>query len=139
MLETLAEMLGRRYVIAATASCGASAVAEVVEAHPDIVVLDISLGDMTGFDVARRLKKSGSTAKIIFLSVHENRDFVRAAFDVGASGYVFKSQISLDLLQRAGCGFKRGTLRSRRLDDSERLDAVALPESSFAKPYYRKF
>ncbi len=99
MLETLAGMLGPRYVIAASASCGASAFTQAVDADPDILVLDVSLGDMTGFDVARRLKKAGSTAKILFLSVHENREFVRAAFDAGASGYVFKSQISLDLLK----------------------------------------
>ena len=66
--------------------------------HPDLIILDISLGDMTGFEVARRLKKSGNTAKIIFLTVHEDIDFVRAAFDLGASGYVFKSRISSDLI-----------------------------------------
>jgi DNA-binding NarL/FixJ family response regulator len=40
----------------------------------------------------------GCPARIIFLSLHENADFVRAAFDLGAAGYVFKSQISSDLL-----------------------------------------
>jgi DNA-binding NarL/FixJ family response regulator len=64
---------------------------------PDIILLDVSLGDMTGFSVAKRLKNMCGEAKIIFLSVHENSDFVRAAFDLGASGYVFKSQVSSDL------------------------------------------
>jgi DNA-binding NarL/FixJ family response regulator len=99
MLETLVDMLHRKYVIAGTVSCGKSAVSEVLSMNPDIVVLDISLGDMTGFDVARQLKKADCNAKVIFLSVHENHDFVRAAFDLGAAGYVFKSQISPDLLK----------------------------------------
>ena len=54
---------------------------------------------MTGFDVVRQLKKSSSSAKIIFLTVHENIDFVRAAFDLDAAGYVFKSRISSDLIE----------------------------------------
>ncbi len=66
--------------------------------NPDLIILDISLGDMAGFEVARRLKKAGVPAKVIFLTVHENIDFVRAAFDVGAVGYVYKSRISSDLI-----------------------------------------
>ncbi len=48
--------------------------------------------------MAKRLQKMGCAARIIFLSVHENPDFVQAAFELGASGYVFKSQISFDLM-----------------------------------------
>ena len=50
------------------------------------LTLDVSLGDLTGFEVARRLKDSGIKVKIIFLTVHEDIDFVSAAFDIGASG-----------------------------------------------------
>lgn len=98
MLETLVEMLQRDFTVVGTFSTGALLLAEVASLNPDIILLDVSLGDMTGFYVAKRLKSIGSTAKIIFLSVHENPDFVRAAFDLGASGYVFKSQVSLDLI-----------------------------------------
>jgi DNA-binding NarL/FixJ family response regulator len=98
MLETLVEMLQRDFSIAGTYSTGAAFLAEVANLNPDVVLLDVSLGDMTGFYVAKRLKSVGCTAKIIFLSVHENPDFVRAAFEFGASGYVFKSQVSLDLI-----------------------------------------
>jgi DNA-binding NarL/FixJ family response regulator len=99
MLQMLVDMLESCYVIAAAVTSGASVLSKVIETHPDILLLDVSLGDMTGFDVARRLRNAGCQAKIVFLSVHENRDFVRAGFELGASGYVFKSQISLDLLK----------------------------------------
>jgi two-component system nitrate/nitrite response regulator NarL len=72
------------------------------------VILDISLGDMTGFEVARRLKDSGCTAKLIFLSVHEDVDFVTAAFDIGASGYVFKSRVTEDLTKAIDIVFNGG-------------------------------
>ena len=98
MLQTLAEMVQPSFSIAGTFSSGASAVAEATDLKPDIILLDISLGDMTGFYVAKRLISKGCEARIVFLSVHENADFVRAAFDLGASGYVFKSRISVDLM-----------------------------------------
>jgi CheY-like chemotaxis protein len=59
--------------------------------------LDISLGDLSGFDVVRRLRDRPSRAKIIFLSIHEDVEFVTAGFDIGACGYVFKSGVVEDL------------------------------------------
>jgi DNA-binding NarL/FixJ family response regulator len=98
MLETLAEMLQQNFTIAGKFSSAAPMLADVGRLNPDIILLDISMGDMTGFYAAKRLKSMGCAAKIVFLSVHENPDFVRAAFDLGASGYVFKSQVSSDLM-----------------------------------------
>ena len=98
ILDALVDMLQPAYVIAATLSSGASVLAQAPSLNPDLIILDISLGDMAGFEVARRLKKAGVQAKVMFLTVHENIDFVRAAFDVGAVGYVFKSRISSDLI-----------------------------------------
>ena len=64
---------------------------------------------MTGFEVARRLKKSGCPAKIIFLTVHENIDFISAAFDLDAFGYVFKfASVRIWWLQLTGLA-KAGT------------------------------
>lgn len=98
ILETLVDMLQPTYLVVAALSDGASVLEQVPSLNPDLVLLDISLGDMAGFEVARRLKKAGVPAKVIFLTVHENIDFVRAAFDLGAVGYVYKSRISSDLV-----------------------------------------
>lgn len=98
ILETLADMLQPAYVVVAALSDGASVLAQAPTLNPDLIILDISLGDMAGFEVARRLKKAGVGAKVVFLTVHENIDFVRAAFDLGAVGYVYKSRISSDLI-----------------------------------------
>jgi len=98
ILETLVEMLQPAYVVAAALSDGKSVLEQAPQLTPDLIILDISLGDMTGFEVARSLRKAGITAKVIFLTVHENVDFVRAAFEAGAAGYVYKSRISSDLI-----------------------------------------
>jgi DNA-binding NarL/FixJ family response regulator len=97
MLITLVEMLRVGYRVVAALPNGASVLDNIAMLNPDIVILDISLGDLTGFEVAKRLKRDGCCAKIIFLTVHEDADFVNAAFDIGASGYVFKSRVTDDL------------------------------------------
>ncbi len=77
---------------------GKSVLKEAMAADPDVIVLDLSMGDITGIEVIRRLRAMGSNAKLLILSVHENADFVRAAFAAGASGYVFKSALGRDLV-----------------------------------------
>jgi DNA-binding NarL/FixJ family response regulator len=66
---------------------------------PDLCLLDISMPVVNGFEAASRLKQAGSKAKIVFLSIHEDIDFVRAAYDAGASGYVIKRRMASDLLK----------------------------------------
>ena len=97
VLEVLAGMLEPTYKIAATLCNGTAVVDQAAALHPDLIILDVSLGDISGFEVAKRLKRAGCPAKIIFLSLHEDMDFVGAAFGLGASGYVFKSRLTTDL------------------------------------------
>ena len=112
LLETLIEMLEPSYRVAAALCNGASVLERVSALRPDLVILDISLGDLTGFEVARRLKDIACPAKIIFLSVHEDVDFVNAAFSLGACGYVFKSRITSDLTKAIDIVFNGGQFAS---------------------------
>ena len=64
---------------------------------PDVCVIDISMPGMCGIEAARMLKARGSKAEIVFLTVHDDPDFVRAALELGALGYVMKSRIASDL------------------------------------------
>jgi two-component system nitrate/nitrite response regulator NarL len=99
MLDILVDLLQADFLIVGTLRSGSSALAEAANCKPDIILLDVDLGDMTGFHVAERLKSTGCLAKIVFLSVHESIDFIKAAQDLGAAGYVFKSQITRDLVR----------------------------------------
>ena len=78
---------------------------QAVNFKPDVILLDVDLGDISGFRVAEQLKSSGCPARIVFLSVHESIDFIRAAQDLGAAGYVFKSQITRDLVKTLHAAF----------------------------------
>jgi DNA-binding NarL/FixJ family response regulator len=106
MLDALVHMLESEFLVVGTLSSGSSAVAEAANFNPDIILLDVDLGDMTGFLVADHLRATGCPARVVFLSVHESIDFIQAAQKRGAAGYVFKSQISRDLvdtLHAVGC------------------------------------
>ncbi|HWN99647.1 MAG TPA: response regulator transcription factor [Blastocatellia bacterium] len=65
--------------------------------RPDVCVMDISMPQMSGIEAATILKQRGSTAKIVFLTVHEDQAFVDAALASGASAYVVKPRMMQDL------------------------------------------
>ena len=64
----------------------------------DVVILDISMGKLSGIDVAHRLLKLGHQAKIVFLTVHEEQEFLCGAFGAGGAAYVVKSCLNSDLM-----------------------------------------
>ena len=117
MLEILVDLLQLQFTIVGTLSSGASVLEEATTLHPDIILLDVDLGDMSGFTVAKQLRSNGCSASIVFLSVHESIDFIRAANDLGAAGYVCKSQITRDLvktLHTASSGLPAGKTLNRQ-------------------------
>ncbi len=67
--------------------------------QPDVIITDISMPILSGIEAAQKLKKSGSTAKLLFLTVHSDSEFVRACLDAGASGYVVKPRMDSDLMR----------------------------------------
>lgn len=87
-----------QYEVVATTGDGGGVLRAFERLKPDVIVLDISMGDLSGIDVARRLRDSGCYAKIVFLTVHEDSDFLAAAMGAGGSAYVVKSRLDIDLL-----------------------------------------
>ena len=98
MLEQVTRVLEHDYDVVAAVKDGQAVVRECLRLKPEVVVIDISMGDVSGIEVARELRDCGCNSKIIFLSVHEDYDFVNAAIGTGALAYVVKSHLSTDLL-----------------------------------------
>ena len=96
----LLEREGLRVVgLAATA---AQALQRAAELRPDIVLVDISLGDESGFDVARRLAehdRSGGSA-VILISTHSEDDFADLIAESPAAGFLSKGELSADAIRR---------------------------------------
>jgi DNA-binding NarL/FixJ family response regulator len=84
-------------VIVGSARDGQMAFDAALALRPDVIVLDISMPGMTGLELARRLRQVGSTAALVFLTVHDEADFVLAAKAVGGIGYVLKARLASDL------------------------------------------
>jgi DNA-binding NarL/FixJ family response regulator len=87
------------FTVVGLLSDGTSVLQGVLDLKPDLVLSDILLQDMTGFEMVRRLRRKGCKAKVVILTTHETAEFVSAAFDLGVRGYVFKSRIDTDLLE----------------------------------------
>jgi len=83
--------------VVATVRDGASAIAATAEFDPDVVVLDVAMPGLDGFQTASRIKASGSSARIVFLSNFTGDDFVLAGVTRGASAFVSKSEMLHDL------------------------------------------
>ena len=90
-------VLSARCVVVGTATNGHAALEAAATLKPDIVVLDISMPGMNGFEVATHLRAAGSTAQLVFLTVHEEQELILAARSAGAIGYVTKARLASDL------------------------------------------
>jgi DNA-binding NarL/FixJ family response regulator len=96
--EKVTQPLRDDFEIVGYAQDGEDAIKAATIYDPDLLVLDIEMPFRNGIQVASHLRDSGCRAKVIFLTVHEDPDYVEAAWSVGALGYVLKSRIATDLL-----------------------------------------
>jgi two-component system NarL family response regulator len=101
MRELLSALLGREpdFQVVGEASGGGEAIALTARLAPDVLVLDIGLPDLGGAEVARALRRSGSPAKLLALSIHAERHAVQQMLQAGADGYVVKSAALQELVQ----------------------------------------
>ncbi len=98
LLARVRRTLCEDFEVVATAEDGNQAVDAVVLLNPDVLVIDISMPVLDGLQAAKRLQKANCPTKVVFLTIHEDPDFVAAALSVGASGYVTKARLSTDLV-----------------------------------------
>lgn len=96
-LDHTVQALAGECRIVGTAGDGPSALELIERLDPDVAVLDITMPILDGLDVARRLRASGIQTKIIFLTVHDDPDYLREALAVGGMGYVVKHRLVSDL------------------------------------------
>ncbi len=98
MRERVGSLLDSQFEVVGVVRDGLAAVDATARLKPDLVLLDVIMPHMDGIQAAQELKRQGSEAKVIFLTVQEDEEFVAAAFESGATGYVFKSRMHEDLV-----------------------------------------
>jgi DNA-binding NarL/FixJ family response regulator len=97
MRDRVVRMLESEFDVLGAVEDGGALLEAALKIKPDVCVIDISMPILSGIEAAARLRESGSTAKVIFLTVHDDADFVQAALETGALGYVVKSRMASDL------------------------------------------
>jgi DNA-binding NarL/FixJ family response regulator len=98
MLDSLVRMLSSEFEVVAAVGDGGAVVTEAQRVHPDLLVLDISMPVIGGIAAADRLKAAGSIAKVVFVTMHHDREFVQEAAALGVVGFVVKDRLVSDLM-----------------------------------------
>jgi DNA-binding NarL/FixJ family response regulator len=98
MLDSLVGLLSGEFDVVATANNGLSAVTKAALLEPDLVVLDIAMPGLNGIAAASRVKESGLSAKIVFVTNLKSREFVQQSLALGEIGFVDKDRLVADLL-----------------------------------------
>jgi DNA-binding NarL/FixJ family response regulator len=111
-----------KYQVIGEVSDGADAVQKAQELQPDLILLDIGLPTLNGFEVARRIRELAPRSKILFVSEDRSADIAESALGTGASGYVIKSNAARELLPAVGAVLEGKQFVSANVD----LTAIAL-------------
>jgi DNA-binding NarL/FixJ family response regulator len=96
-LDALCKLLANQYELLGAACNGRDLIKLVEERRPDLVLLDISMPVLNGIEAMRQLKKCLPRTEFVVVTQQTNREYVAAAFQAGARGYVLKSSASSEL------------------------------------------
>jgi DNA-binding NarL/FixJ family response regulator len=124
--KSVAALLEPDFEVVGIVANGRDVLSEARRLQPDVVILDISMPLMGGIEAAKQLRASGSSAKVMFLTVHDEAEFVRAGLASGAVGYVIKHRLTSDLIPAvreilAGNRFISPALRSPKEHDKKEM------------------
>ncbi|MGB5487807.1 MAG: response regulator transcription factor [Lysobacterales bacterium] len=99
LLDALSNLLEPKYEVVGTATDGRKMLKMVSKLAPDLVLMDIAMPNLNGFDAGEKLKKILPDVKLVFLTVNEDSDMVTEAFRIGADGYLLKSSAASELFE----------------------------------------
>jgi DNA-binding NarL/FixJ family response regulator len=98
LLDGIRLLLEPEFDLVGTVADGQALLAAARTLKPDAILLDISMPLLNGIDAAQQLRKILPSAKLIFLTMHADADYVTEAFRVGAAGYLLKRSAATELI-----------------------------------------
>ncbi len=116
------------------AADGVEALARAAELDPDVVVVDISMPGLTGAQVTARLKEARPDRKVLALTVHEDKSYLRRLLEAGASGYVLKQSATAEIVHAIRAVAAGGTYIDPALAGTVVGPFVGRPEAAEATP-----
>ena len=81
------------------AKSGIEALEVIKDIKPDVILLDINMGELNGIETLKKIKASGSKTKIIMLTVYDDVEYISQSVNLGANGYVLKDSDSDTLIK----------------------------------------
>ena len=99
VLEGITRILHDHYTVVGRANDGRTLIEQVEQHHPNFVLVDISMPSLNGVEAIRRIRTIAPETKVIVVTQHNDRQYMRAAFAAGAVGYVLKHAASSELLE----------------------------------------
>ena len=100
--EAFHKLLEAHYEVVGTVADGRALLEVAPRLKPDIILLDIAMPVLNGFDAGARVKKLLPSARLIFLTVIEDHDLIEKALRIGASGYLLKNSVASELFHAIG-------------------------------------
>jgi DNA-binding NarL/FixJ family response regulator len=98
LLQATTLLLKPEFDVVGAVANGEALVSEALRLCPEVIVADITMPGLSGIDAAHRLCELASPAKIVFLTVHSEQQFIEACMAEGALGYVLKSHMKAHLI-----------------------------------------
>jgi len=96
--DRLIDLLGKHFDVCGQAGDGAGAVKLLRTLRPDVIILDVSLPDMSGVDLTRSLQRTLRNTSIVALTAHEEPEVAEACMSAGATAVVPKSRLISELV-----------------------------------------
>jgi DNA-binding NarL/FixJ family response regulator len=152
--EGLRSLLEPEFDLVGIVEDGRELIAKAQKLHPDVIVADITMPSLNGIEAVEQLKKAGSNARVVFLTMHHDVMYANRAFEAGASGFVLKHSAPDELLTairealkgrkyvtpmiagelmesyKSGSGFQQGVFRKLTSRQREVLQLLAEGKSA---------
>lgn len=96
--EALRSLLQDEYVVLATVTDGRSLVEQTAKLRPQVLIIDIAMPLLNGFDAAKRVLEQSPSVKVVFLTMQEDARLAAAALKLGPIGFVLKHSAASELL-----------------------------------------
>ena len=121
------------FAVVGEATSGLEALKMIRDTRPDIAIVDISMPGMSGIVLTRRLSEEAQEIKVLMLTLHEDRAYLREALDAGARGYVVKRSAAANLVSAVRSVIAGGTyidpaIVNRVLNRSSANNHASVPE-----------
>lgn len=97
-LERVVALVTSWFDVVGTAHNGGELISEAIRLTPDIIVADITMPVCNGLEAVHRLRTAQVKARVVFLTIHDENEFVDACVEEGALGYVLKPRLKTDLI-----------------------------------------